>query len=66
MDQEKLDLFKEEEEKALRKKSNIRDALDSATEIIREFKFWHPIIHSMMNLIPNWQFFQNRLFKDCT
>ena len=39
MDQEKLDLFKEEEEKALRKKSNIRDALDSATEIIREFKF---------------------------
>ena len=37
MDQEKLDLFKEEEEKALRKKSNIRDALDSATKIIREF-----------------------------
>ena len=39
MDQEKLDLFKEEEEKALRKRSNIREGLEKAVEVVREFKF---------------------------
>ena len=39
MDQEKLDLFNEEKEKALRKRSNIREGLESAVQIVREFKF---------------------------
>ena len=37
--QEKLDLLKEEEEAALRKRSNIRDALDSADKAVREYKY---------------------------
>ncbi len=37
--QERLDLFKEEEEKALRKRSSIREGLTEAAKIIRDVKF---------------------------
>ena len=37
--QERLDLIKEQEEAALRKKSTIRDALDSADKALREYKY---------------------------
>ena len=37
--QERLDLLKEEKEAALRKRSNIRDALDSADKAVREYKY---------------------------
>ena len=37
--QERLDLIKEKEEAALRKKSNIREGLKAADKAVREFKF---------------------------
>ena len=37
--QEKIDLKKEEDAKALRKRSNIRKGLDAAAQVVREFKF---------------------------
>ena len=58
--QERLDLFKEKEAAALRKKSNIREGLKAADRTVREFKF----LKEDEDAYYDWKIKQDPDFRD--
>jgi len=58
--QERLDLIKEKEEAALRKRSNIREGLNAAERTVREFKF----LKENEDAYYDWKIKQDPGFRD--